>query len=87
MKPRRGRQRKPWNKHVGELFEMLGLYQEELLDGITKGQCLSSLFLSNMNECVSTREGNEYAEGLNSRIKLELHKTFGKEVEFKCRWN
>jgi len=37
VKPRRGRQRKPWNKymymymyvHVGELFEVLGLHQGE----------------------------------------------------------
>ena len=36
-----------------------------------------------MNECVSTRESNEYVEGLNSKTKLELYKTFGKEVEFK----
>ena len=25
----------------------------------------------------------EYVEGLNSKVKLELYKTFGKEVEFK----
>ena len=33
VKPRRGRQREPWNKymyvHVGELFEVLGLHQGE----------------------------------------------------------
>ena len=34
-------------------------------------------FLSNVNECVSTRESNEYVEGLNSKVRLELHKTFG----------
>ena len=41
------------------------------------------LFLLNVNECVSTRESNEYVEGLNSKVMLELYKTFGKEVEFK----
>ena len=45
VKPRRGRQRKPWNKYVGELFETLELHEEELLDDIKKGQCPSSLFL------------------------------------------
>ena len=34
-----------------------------------------------MNECVSTRESNEYVEGLNCKVKLELYKTFGKEVK------
>ena len=42
VKPRRGRQRKPWNKYV---------------------------------DCK--------LEGLNSKVKLGLYKTFGKEVEFK----
>ena len=56
---------------------------EELLDDIKKGQCPSSLCLSNVNECVSTRESKEYVEGLNSKVKLQLYKTFGKEVHFK----
>ena len=56
--------------HVGELFEVLGLHQE-LLDDIRKGQCPPSLFLSTLNECVSTRESKEYMEGLNSKVKLE----------------
>ena len=43
VKPCR-RRRKPWNKYVGELFEALGLREEELLDDIKKGQCPSSLF-------------------------------------------
>ena len=37
----------------------------------------------NVNECVSNRESKEYVEELNSKVKLELYKTFGKEVEFK----
>ena len=44
VKPHRGKQRKPWKKYVGELFEVLGLREEELLDDTKKGQCLSSLF-------------------------------------------
>ena len=80
MKPHRGRQRKPWNKYVGE---GLGLDQGDVLDDIKKGQCQSNLFLANVKECARTRESNEYVEGLNSKDKLELYKTFGKEVEFK----
>ena len=75
--------RKPWNKYVSELFEALGLHEEELLDDIKKGQCPSSLFLSNVNECVSTRVSKEHVEGLNSKVKLQLYKLFGKEVDFK----
>ena len=39
VKPRRGRQRKPWNKYVDKLFDVLGLPKGELLDDIKKGQC------------------------------------------------
>ena len=49
MKQRRGRQRKPWNKFVYELFDVLGLPKGELLDDIRKGQCPLSLFLLNVN--------------------------------------
>ena len=80
-KPRRGRQRKPRN--VDELFDVLGLPKGELLEDIRKGQCPLSLFLSNVNECVSNRENTEYVEGLNSKVELGLYKAFSKEVEFK----
>ena len=83
MKQCRGRQRKPWNKYVDELFDVLGLPKGELLDDIGKWQCPLNLFLSNVNECVSNRENKEYVEGLNSKVKLGLYKAFGKEVEFK----
>ena len=61
--------------------------QGECLDDIKKRQCPSSLFFPNVNECVSTRESNEYihvrmymyVESLNSNFKLKLYKTFGKE--------
>ena len=51
-----------------------------MLGDIKKGQSLS---LSNVNECVSTRESKEYVKGLSSKVKLELYKTFDKEVELK----
>ena len=40
-------------------------------------------FLLSVNECVGTKESNEYVKSLNSKAKLELYNTFGKEVEFK----
>ena len=62
---------------------MLGLPKGELLDDIRKGQCPLSLSLSNVNESVSNSESKKYVGGLNSKVKLELYKTFGKEVECK----
>ena len=52
----RGRQRKPWNKYVDELFDVLGLPKGELLDDIRRRQCPLNLFLLKVNECVSNRE-------------------------------
>ena len=43
----------------------------------------SKPFLSNVNECVSTRESKEHVEGLNCKVKLQLYKSFGKVVDFK----
>ena len=40
-------------------------------------------FLSNVNECVSTRESKEHVEGLSSKVRLQLYKSLGKEVDFK----
>ena len=50
-----GLQRKPWNKYVDELFDVLGLTKGELLDDIRKGQYPLSLFLLNVNESVKVR--------------------------------
>ena len=47
-----------------------------MLDGIRKGQCPLSLFLSNVNECVSNRVSKEY-------VKRLVVRTYGQEVEFK----
>ena len=85
MKPRRGRQRKPWNKYVDKLFDVLGLPKGESLDDIRKGQCPLSLFLSNANECVSDTENKEYVEGLNSKVKLGLYKA-GSRVQKVPSW-
>ena len=40
-----------------------------------------SLFLSNVNECVSARESKEFVEGVNSKTKLQLYKILGKKVD------
>ena len=83
VKPRKGRQRKSCSKYVNDLLEMLNLNQGELFEDIKKGQCPLNPFMSSVNEGVATREGKEYEEGLNSKVKLTLYKTFSKNVEFK----
>ena len=34
-------------------------------------------------ECISERESRTIEEGLNTKVKLDIYKRFGKSVEFK----
>ena len=80
VKPRRGRQRKYWCKVVDHLFSSLGLDKAEWLEDIRKGSCSLNSFLGVAGE---ERESGKFDEGLNSKVKLSLYRTFGKIVEFK----
>ena len=43
-----------------------------------------SLFVE---ECISERESRRFEEGLNTKVKLDIYKRFGKSVEFKFTWS
>ena len=81
--PRRGRQRKYWCKVVNHLFSSLGLDKAEWLEDIRKGNCSLKSFLGVAGEGIDERESGKFEEGLNSKVKLSLYRTFGKIVEFK----
>ena len=83
FKPRRGRQRKCWSRVVNDLFSALGLDKAEWLQDIQTGECSVKGFLSIVGDCVTDRENRKFEEGLNSKVKLSLYKTFNKVVEFK----
>ena len=83
MKPCRGRQRKYWCKVVDHLFSSLGLDKAEWLEDIRKGSCSLKSFLGVAGEGIDERESGKFEEGLNSKVKLSLYRTFGKIVEFK----
>ena len=36
-----------------------------------------------VEECISERESRTFEEGLNTKVKLDTYKRFGKRVEFK----
>ena len=40
-------------------------------------------FMASVEECISERECKLYDEGLNSKVKLSLYRTFSKNVGFK----
>ena len=77
FKPRRGRQRKCWSRVVNDLFSALGLDKAEWLQS---GECSVKGFLSIVGDCVADRENRKFEEGLNSKVKLSLYKTFNKVV-------
>ena len=43
----------------------------------------SASFLACVEECISERESRRFEEGLNTKVKLDIYKRFGKSVEFK----
>ena len=61
----------------------LGLDKAEWLEDIRKGSCSLKSFLGVAGEGIDERESGKFEEGLNSKVKLSLYRTFGKIVEFK----
>ena len=47
------------------------------------GDSLAASFMASVEECISERECKLYDEGLNSKVKLSLYRTFSKNVGFK----
>ena len=84
IKPRRGRQRKVWSKMVDDLFKSLDIDKSEWLEDIKHGDSSSASFMASVKECISSeRESRKFEEGLNTKVKLDMYKRFGKSVEFK----
>ena len=82
IKPHRGRQRKVWSRMVDDLFKSLDIDKGEWLEDIERGDSSSASFLVCVEECISKRESRRFEEGLNTKVKLDIYKRFGKSVEF-----
>ena len=78
MKPCRGRQRKTWRKVISELLLQLNLDSQEIL----AEDYNVNLFLETVDEALRCREYIDFSDGLNSKVKLSLYKSFCKEIEF-----
>ena len=75
----RGRQRKTWRKVISELLLQLNLDSQEIL----AEDYNVNLFLERVDEALRCREYKDFNDGLNSKVKLSLYKSFCKEIEFK----
>ena len=83
IKPRRGRQRKLWSRMVDDLFKSLDIDKSEWMEDIKHGDSSSASFMACVVECISERESRKFEDGLNTKVKLDMYKRFGKCVEFK----
>ena len=76
-------QRKVWSRMADDLFKYLDIDKGEWLEDIKRGDSSSTSFLACVEECISERERRGFEEGLNTKVKLDIYKWFGKCVEFK----
>ena len=83
VKPRRGRQRKTWGRLVDDLFKELALDKEEWSNDIEHRECSLKEFMAYVEDSIDEREDKEFQKGLDSKVKLEMYKTFGRQREFK----
>ena len=67
-----------WMKVINELLLQLDLDSQEVLaaDNI-------NLFLDTVDEALRDREYKDFNDSLNTKVKLNLYKSFCKEIEFK----
>ncbi len=72
VKPCRGRQRKTWRKVINDLILQLDIDSEEVL---AEDYNVNS-FLDTVDEALESREYKDFNDGLNSKVKLKLYKTF-----------
>ena len=68
---------------VDDFFKSLYIDNGEWLEDIERGDSSSASFLACVEECISERESRRFEEGLNTKVKLDIYKRFGKSVEFK----
>ena len=68
---------------VDDLFKSLYIDKGEWLEDIERRDSSAASFLACVEEYISKRESRRFEEGLNTKIKLDIYKRFGKSVEFK----
>ena len=68
---------------MDDLFKSIDIDKSEWLEDIKHGDCSSASFMASVKECISERESRKFEEGLNTKVKLDMCKRFGKSVEFK----
>ena len=67
---------------MDDLFKSLDIDKNEWLEDIKHGDSTSTSFMACVEECIRERESKKFEEGLNTKVKLDMYKRFGKNIEF-----
>ena len=68
---------------LDNLFKSLDIDKNEWLEDIKHGGSSSASFMACVEECISESESRKFEEGLNTKVKLDIYKQFGKSVELR----
>ena len=68
---------------MDDLYKSLNIDKSEWLEDIKHGDSSSASFTASVKECICERESRKFEEGLNTKVKLDTYKRFGKSVQFK----
>ena len=68
---------------VDDLFKSLDIEKGKCLEGIKHGNSSSASFMACVEDCISERKSRRFEEGLNTKVKFDIYKQFGKSVECK----
>ena len=68
---------------MNDPFVAMCIYKGECLQEVEGRDSSAASFIASVEERISEKECKLYDEGLNSKVKLALYRTFSKEVGFK----
>ena len=72
-----------WKTSLIPIYRVYRLYDKgDCLEDIKHGSSSSASFMAFVEECISVRQSRKFEEGLNTKVKLDIYKQFGKSVKY-----
>ena len=68
---------------MDDLFKSLDIDKSEWLEDIKHGDSSSASFMACLEKCICERGSRWVEKGLNTKVRLDIYKQFGKSVKFK----
>ena len=57
-----------------------------MLKEVENGECSSKKFMAFVEDSIDERENRDFQKGLDTKVKLEMYKTFGRERSCVFAW-